>query len=137
MPYADPEVGRARARERQKERMADPEYRERYREYHRTWQQQNPRRRFAANLKRLYGITPAEYLRMVVQQCGACAICGGVPSENPDADIRVSRLMVDHDHSTGAIRDLLCTRCNLMLGQARDSASRLRDGADYLTEWEG
>lgn len=57
-------------------------------------------------LKYNYGITSDDYKRMLDVQHGACAICGRVPSY---------RLHVDHDHETGAIRGLLCVRCNNFL----------------------
>lgn len=88
-----------------------------------------------ANLKANYGITYAQYLAMVVNQCGACAICGDVPSEDPDRHIKVNKLFIDHDHTTGRIRELLCQACNLMLGKAADDPARLIAGAKYLAEW--
>ena len=48
-------------------------------------------------------------------QDGKCAICGATGG-----------LLVDHDHSTGLVRGLLCHRCNVKLGQYHDSTSRLR-----------
>jgi len=44
---------------------------------------------------------------LVVLQQGRCAVC-----LNPNR-----RLLVDHDHSTGAVRGLLCTRCNNLVGK--------------------
>lgn len=42
------------------------------------------------------------------------------------------RMHVDHDHNTGQLRDLLCHHCNLLLGNAKDSVERLRQGIAYL-----
>lgn len=66
------------------------------------------------NRQRKYGITPAEYAAMLAVQQGVCAIC-----EQPElSSIKGTprSLSVDHDHATGRIRGLLCTRCNSMLG---------------------
>jgi len=52
---------------------------------------------------------------------GRCAICNEAFSDTP---------RVDHDHATGAIRGLLCTRCNTLLGSYRDDPAMLRDRAD-------
>ena len=60
---------------------------------------------------------------MKVNQNGACAICG-IVSQKP--------LHVDHNHSTGRVRGLLCTRCNSMIGYARDSVTLLQKGIEYL-----
>jgi hypothetical protein len=38
----------------------------------------------------------------------------------------------DHCHQTGKFRGWLCRKCNLMLGNAEDDPSRLREGASYL-----
>ena len=42
------------------------------------------------------------------------------------------KFCVDHDHETGIIRGLLCTRCNLLLGYALDNPQTLRNLAMYL-----
>lgn len=49
-----------------------------------------------------------------------CAICGQ-PKE-----------VLDHDHSTGAVREPLCNNCNRTLGLMADDPARLRAAADYL-----
>jgi hypothetical protein len=54
-----------------------------------------------------YGLTPAGYDAMLIDQCGACAMCGK-PLHNPPR--------IDHDHESGAVRGLLCDVCNRTLG---------------------
>lgn len=44
---------------------------------------------------------------MLTAQGGGCAICGAKP--------KTRRLHVDHDHASGAVRGLLCHRCNRAL----------------------
>lgn len=61
-----------------------------------------------AKLKRDFGITMADYSRMLNEQNGACYICKGVDKNKV--------LAVDHDHSTGKVRSLLCGRCNPAVG---------------------
>ena len=60
-----------------------------------------------ARLKRLYGITLAQYEEMLEKQGGVCALCGKHPSKNS--------LCVDHSHVTGRVRGLLCYFCNKTL----------------------
>lgn len=87
-----------------------------------------PRKR-KADLKRFYGITPEQYEELNTKQCGKCAICGSTESNNS----RVSkRLFVDHCHTTGAIRGLLCSNCNHALGQFKDSTTLLANAITYL-----
>lgn len=59
-----------------------------------------------------YRITAVEWLDMVAQQNGRCAICQGTP-DSPDG------LFIDHDHDTQLVRGLLCHPCNIALGFLR------------------
>ena len=59
--------------------------------------------------KKLYGITVDRYEEMAMEQNGLCLICGKQPKEN--------RLCVDHCHTSGDVRGLLCHPCNLALGR--------------------
>lgn len=86
---------------------------------------------YESRLARRYGITPADYDRMLAEQDGACAICG---TTDPSADTRSTRLSVDHDHETGEVRGLLCGPCNRGLGYFGDNPDRLRRAADYLAK---
>jgi hypothetical protein len=77
------------------------------------------------HLVRKYGITLAIYAEMLAAQGRRCAVCG-----KPEPASRT--LDVDHDHKTGAVRGLLCTSCNRMIGHAHDSVCRLVAAACYL-----
>lgn len=79
-----------------------------------------------ADLKHRYGITEAEYGRLLAEQNGGCAIC----STTECASGR--RLAVDHCHATGRVRGLLCRDCNTVLGKFRDDAERFERAAAYL-----
>jgi Recombination endonuclease VII len=59
---------------------------------------------------RKHGITADDYDHLLYQQGGGCALCGAVKSKHG------SRLAVDHCHTTGHIRGLLCFNCNRKLG---------------------
>lgn len=80
---------------------------------------------FDQSLRRLYGITLVQYNQMLTEQTGLCALC----AERPDTE---RRMHVDHDHATGRVRALLCHHCNLLLGNAKDSPTRLRQAIEYL-----
>jgi hypothetical protein len=77
-------------------------------------------------LKREYGITPEERNEMFKNQNGKCAICGRHQSEFKKI------FNLDHNHSTGKIRGLLCFRCNCMLGFATDDLNILKKAIKYL-----
>lgn len=76
------------------------------------------------SLKKNYGITLEFYDKMLSDQGGTCAICGCTP----DAGF----LCVDHCHTTGAVRGLLCSPCNRGLGHFVDSTKSLSSAIDYL-----
>lgn len=78
-----------------------------------------------AYLRRTYGIGCADYEAMLEKQGGKCAICLCRP--------RTKLLAVDHDHITGALRGLLCLRCNkYLLGGCQEDISILLRAVDYL-----
>lgn len=77
-----------------------------------------------------YGLTLAEYSQMVIDQKGLCAICS-LPEVRKKAS-GPALLCVDHNHTTGKVRGLLCNNCNIMLGHARDNPAFLIAGTSYL-----
>lgn len=78
------------------------------------------RKRWA--LKKRYGITLEKYNEMMERCGGRCEVC--------QRDTK--RLHVDHDHTTGFVRGLLCQGCNFSIGYAYDSPQTLRAAADYI-----
>lgn len=82
-------------------------------------------------LRRDYGITLVHYNVMFAQQRGLCAACG--QSETVKHNGRIRRLSVDHDHTTGLVRGLLCHNCNRAVGLLGDNAERAAALAQYLT----
>lgn len=71
-----------------------------------------------------YGITMADYDRMLSSQNFSCAICGLVAQER--------ELHIDHCHDTGIIRGLLCDQCNTGIGKLRHSPENFLRAARYL-----
>lgn len=72
-----------------------------------------------------YGITQAEWEDILKKQAYLCAICSTNTSGKREWSL-------DHDHTTGVIRGILCGRCNTMIGFAKDSPVILRAAASYL-----
>src|SRR3972149_8118813 len=90
------------------------------------WKGKNGRKTINARLVRTYGITIDKYDHMFSEQNGLCAICG---TDNPKGR---GKFHVDHAHSTGKIRGLLCNNCNTLLGFCCDHKSTLQSAIDYL-----
>lgn len=74
-------------------------------------------------LRRTYGLTEAQYSKMVEKQKGLCGICEKKSKR---------RLHVDHCHQTGIIRGLLCLQCNTALGKFQESPVVLSLAIIYL-----
>lgn len=74
-----------------------------------------------------YGLTMEAWQELLDAQDWRCALC--------ERDLSVCTLRgihVDHDHATGAIRGVLCTRCNTGLGALGDNVEGLRRALAYL-----
>ena len=89
----------------------------------------NPLVRKSHKLKYKYGITLEDYNNKLKEQGDVCAICkSDKPGGNGD-------FYVDHNHTTGQVRGLLCHWCNFMIGQSRENPEILSAGIDYLKKW--
>lgn len=80
----------------------------------------------AKRLEQKYGITSEQRTEMFEAQKGCCKICGKHESEQRRA------LAVDHCHTTGAVRGLLCDNCNRGIGYFRDNPEVLKAAIKYL-----
>lgn len=105
--------------------------REKYRQGYLRDQQVAYRRRYTERLKvkrriKRYGVTLEEYERRLAEQGGRCAICRGVETYEHN------ELCVDHCHASGAVRGLLCSKCNKALGGFNDDPHLLRAALRYL-----
>lgn len=82
-------------------------------------------RRHEQHVTTVYGITAEQYAALLSAQDGRCYGCQRKPARK--------RLAVDHRHSDGVVRGLLCKTCNRdVLGHYRDDPAALRRMADYL-----
>lgn len=84
-------------------------------EYRRRW-----------NLAKRYGITLEQYAEMWSRQGGLCGVC----------QKSHRRMVVDHDHDTGAVRGILCHRCNICLGGLGDNLGGVMRVVRYLSGGE-
>lgn len=77
-----------------------------------------------------YGMTLEDFQKLSDKQGSKCAICKELPKDG-------QRLCVDHDHSTGKVRGLLCRSCNLLLGNLKDKLANARAVVSYLLRHDG
>lgn len=107
--------------------------------YGKLWREKNPQRVQWLNKQRhitkkdairrqklltLYGTDGSE---IAAQQQGLCAVCQSELSALPQRHRHI-----DHDHTTGKVRGVLCHWCNLGLGKFKDNPALLRAAALYL-----
>ena len=83
------------------------------------------RKRREVRLRKAYDLAPECYAEMLEQQGGVCALCG---KTNKDGHA----LAVDHNHTTGNLRDLLCRKCNMGLGLFNEDIEVLTKTIEYL-----
>lgn len=124
------EVDNAR---RQRKYEADPEWREKRKQYAREYRAKNPEetkrkdqeraakrwadpkehsKRRARNWKRVYGVDANFVMTMLAAQKGCCAVCG--------TELAFGKhLHIDHCHETNAVRGLLCRACNQAEGHLK------------------
>ena len=65
---------------------------------------------------------------MLENQKHRCAICDEIPKKT---------FTIDHCHTTGVVRELLCNSCNVLLGNAKDNISILERAISYLKKHDG
>lgn len=81
-----------------------------------------------SKLKARFGLSLDDYDKMLEDQQGQCLVCGATES------YLGHRLAIDHCHTTGKIRGLLCKSCNVGLGNFRDSVELLTNAISYIKE---
>ena len=86
----------------------------------------NPNAVKATHLRK-YGLTFDEYNTRLSEQNSKCDIC------KEDLDLG-KHTCVDHCHTTGKTRGILCRKCNTVLGQAKDSTDILKSAILYLNK---
>lgn len=112
---------------------------------HPVWRKANPTAARTLDVRKYlrhkYGLSEAQYTQMFVGQGCCCAICRTPLKSQLDTTreftnrVKISGVAyVDHDHSSGTVRGLLCFSCNIILGKAKDSEKVLLQAARYLRE---
>lgn len=102
-----------------------------HRESSKRWREANNERHKDNNANWRYGLTHGEYDAMLAAQSGKCAIC-----KTTEPGTGVVRFAIDHCHTSGKIRGLLCSNCNRGLGYFKDDPARIRRAIDYVNSTE-
>jgi Recombination endonuclease VII len=81
-----------------------------------------------SSLKKKYGISWDNYVKLKANQGDCCAICKQTIGKN-------NKIHVDHSHTTGLVRGLLCSGCNIGLGHFKENIESLKSAALYLEKY--
>lgn len=117
-------------------RLTDPEYKARTNKQSKEWWEKHKEtaklRHKDCKLKRQYNISLGDYNNLLEQQQNVCAICSQPESSIDSRHQLIRKLAVDHCHSTGKVRGLLCQTCNTTLGKVKESEEHLQALINYL-----
>lgn len=91
----------------------------------REYKKNNPNQEKFRQIKNKYNLTPDQFNELKTKQEGLCAIC-----RKPNESGR--ELTVDHDHKTKKVRELLCVKCNFILGNCDDNIEILQKLINYI-----
>lgn len=94
----------------------------------------NPEKHLDYSLRTRFDITLDEYKSKLLQQRGVCVICG--QPETATSRGKVKLLSVDHNHSNGQIRGLLCDKCNHLIGNANEDIAVLDSAIRYISFYD-
>ena len=86
---------------------------------------------YGSTLKSKYGLTLDDFHKMIALQDGLCYIC----KDKLDLQSMGAKCAcVDHNHTTGKVRKILCRNCNTALGHAKENKTILKQMITYLEE---
>lgn len=102
----------------------------------RIWAKNQPQNMRDNNLYTRFKIRRHEYDNMVSEQGNKCAICYKRETYINKKLNAINPLSIDHNHKTGKVRELLCQKCNTLLGMAKESIDTLKSAIEYLRRHE-
>ena len=109
------------------------ETKESWNTYMREFRKRNPDACKRSDLKKKYGISLEQFNEMKNSQQHVCAICKQPETAIDHRTKKFRDLAVDHCHTSGEIRGLLCTRCNTAIGLLQDDVDLLARAISYLS----
>jgi hypothetical protein len=90
--------------------------------------EQKQRNARSSHIKKSYGITLEQEQDLKNKQDNKCPIC--------KTELGIGhKTHIDHCHTTGKVRGILCHACNVLLGHARESVDILKSAQKYLKKY--
>lgn len=112
----------------QTRKLWDAAHKEKIRQYSKTYNEKTKESRRIKSLQKRYGLSIEQYNLLLVAQNNGCAICGSTNNNRP--------LFVDHNHTTGELRALLCSTCNSALGMLNENVELILKMVDYINKYK-
>jgi len=103
--------------------------------YHKKISKDIEKRRLSSRSTRLkskYNITIEQYNQMLENQNHTCAICNKKETQRSNPKGNIDNLRVDHCHTSGLIRGLLCSKCNFGIANFNDSLETITSALHYI-----
>ena len=113
--------------------MAVRKNKESWAKYMREYRKKNPEIMRKIDLKKNYGLSWDQYTQLLLKQNSVCAICHKPETKLDWQTNRQLPLSVDHCHTSGKVRGLLCADCNRALGMFQDSPEILSNAVLYVS----
>jgi len=88
--------------------------------------------------RRTYGVTMADLEQLLLLQQERCAICKrhwkscALAKHSRYEIVFLQHLYVDHDHTSGKVRGLLCNNCNSAIAMLNEDPARIESAKQYL-----
>ena len=120
-----------------RKKLTEAEKREYQKLYMREYRRKHPAREKNTQLKKDFGIDLQTYDGMLAEQDGRCAICGKKEEQKRWDGKGKKNLAVDHCHTTGKVRGLLCSKCNTGLGSFKEDPKIFLAALNYLNKHKG
>ena len=91
------------------------------------YRSENPRVVYNQNCRKKYGIEYDEFISIFNSQGNVCAIC-----KSSNSGRKGKKMCIDHCHTTGLVRGILCHKCNVAIGLFNDDIQTIQNAKDYL-----
>jgi len=123
--YSQKSYGRTREKQLAQGRARYQQNKSKVAQYWKDFRKRFPNKSKDWQLRRDYGITLEDYNKILTQQNNACKLCNSSPIKNPS---------VDHSHTTGKVRGIVCQGCNIVIGFFESRPQAVLKIGQYLVE---
>lgn len=123
--YSQKSYGRTREKQLAQGRARYQKNREKVAQYWKEFRKKFPEKGRDWQLRRDYGITLKDYNEMLRLQNNSCKLCEVSPIKKP---------AVDHNHTTGKVRGIVCQGCNIVIGFFESRPQAVDNVKQYLME---